>query len=33
VLAAALIASRTPNARTTAQPLVIPEPAPEPTLP
>ena len=34
VLAAALIATRTPNARTAAQPLVVgPEPAPEPALP
>jgi EmrB/QacA subfamily drug resistance transporter len=32
VLAAALIATRIPNARTAAQPIVVPETAPEPTL-
>jgi EmrB/QacA subfamily drug resistance transporter len=32
VLAAAVIATRIPNARTTAQPLVVPEAAPEPTV-
>ena len=32
VLAAAVIASRTPNTRAAAQPLVIPEPAPEPAV-
>jgi len=32
VLAAAVIATRIPNARTSAQPIVVPEAAPEPTL-
>jgi MFS family permease len=32
VLAAALIATRIPNARAAAQPIVVPEAAPEPTL-
>ena len=32
VLAAAVIATRIPNARTAAQPMVLPEAAPEPTL-
>jgi EmrB/QacA subfamily drug resistance transporter len=32
VLAAAVIATRIPNARTTAQPLVVPEAAPEPIV-
>jgi hypothetical protein len=33
VLIAALIASRTPNSRTAAQPILVPETAPDPTVP